>query len=218
MHVVITGCGRTGRALATRLDAEGNKVTVIELDDTVERGLPAGFRGRFVPGNGIHPRVLEAAGIAHAEAFVALTPNDSANIVSARVARDTYRVPNVVARLHDPAHAPVYTEFGIAAVGSVQTTVNRLIQILHHRTLEPHQTFGNGETLLVRSGVPAYLAGRRVAEFNVPGEIGVVELSRAGHSSIPEPSTPLEDGDVLSFIVAAASLGRLRSFLGGKWS
>jgi hypothetical protein len=61
-------------------------------------------------------------------------------------------------------------------------------------------------------------SGRRVAEFNVPGEIGVVELSRAGHSKIPEASTLLEDGDVLSFIVAAASLGRLRSFLGEKWS
>src|SRR6185437_14128318 len=189
MHVVITGCGRTGRALAIRLDAEGDEVTVIELD--------------------------EAAGIAHAEAFVALTPNDSANIVSARVARDVYQVPHVLARLHDPAHAPVYTELGIATVASVPTTVNRLIQLLHHRTLEPHQTFGNGETLLVRSRVPAYLAGRRVAEFNVPGEIGVVELSRAGHSSIPEPSAALADGDVLSFIVAAASLGRLRSFLGG---
>jgi trk system potassium uptake protein TrkA len=218
MQVVITGCGRTGRALATRLDAEGDMVTVIELDDTVERGLPAGFRSRFVLGNAINPRVLEAAGIAHAEALVALTPNDSANIVSARVARDIYRVPHVLARLHDPAHAPVYTQFGIATIGSVQTTVNRVIQLLHHRALEPHQTFGNGETLLVRSRVPAYLAGRRVAEFNVPGEIGVVELSRAGHSKIPEPSTPLEDGDVLSFIVAAASLGRLRSFLGGKWS
>lgn len=218
MHVVITGCGRTGRALAARLDAEGDEVTVVELDDTVRGGLPAGFRGRFVPGNGISPRVLEQAGIAHAEAFVALTPNDSANIVSARVARDTYRVPTVLARLYDPAHAPVYTEFGIATVGPVQTTVNRLIRLLHHRALEPHQTFGNGETLLVRSRVPAYLAGRQTGEFNVPGEIGVVELSRAGHSRIPEPSTLLADGDILSFVVAAASLGRLRSFLGGRWS
>jgi trk/ktr system potassium uptake protein len=159
MHVVITGCGRTGRALATRLDAEGDKVTVIELDDTVERGLPAGFRGRFVPGNGIHPRVLEAAGIAHAEAFVALTPNDSANIVSARVARDTYRVPNVVARLHDPAHAPVYTEFGIATVGSVQTTVNRLIQMLHHRTLEPPSATGDAARPVRAPRLPGRAAG-----------------------------------------------------------
>jgi len=218
MQVVIMGCGRTGLALATRFDAEGDQVTVVELDDAVASRLPGGFRGRFLVGDGITPRVLEEAGIANAEAFVALTPNDSANIVAARVARDVYRVPRVIARLHDPAHAPVYTEFGIATVGSVQTTVNRVVQLLHHLTLEPHQTFGNGETLLVRSAVPDYLAGRQVLEFNVSGEIGVVELSRAGHSRIPEPSTPLAGGDVLTFIVAAGSLGRLRSFLDGKWS
>ena len=100
----------------------------------------------------------------------------------------------------------------------MQTTANRIMQLLHHQTLEPHQTFGNGETLLVRSAVPGYLAGRQVAEFHVPGEISVVELTRAGHSRIAESSTILEGGDVLSFIVAAGSLGRLRSFLGGKWS
>ncbi|MGO8956776.1 MAG: potassium channel family protein [Streptosporangiaceae bacterium] len=218
MQIVIMGCGRTGAALATRCDAEGDQVTVMDPDNAAESRLPAGFHGRFLAGNGVTPAVLDAAGIAHAEAFVSLTPNDSANIVAARVARDTFRVPRVIARLHDPAHAPVYSEFGIITVGSVQTTANRIMQLLHHQTLEPHQTFGNGETLLVRSEIPAYLAGRRAAEFNVPGEIGVVELTRAGHSRIPEPSTSLEGGDVLSFIVAAGSLGRLRSFLGGKWS
>lgn len=218
MQVVIMGCGRTGRALAIRFDAEGDHVTVIDLDDAARGRLPPGFRGRFMSGNGITPRVLEEAGIAHAEAFVALTPNDSANIVAARVARDMFRVPRVVARLHDPAHSSVYSEFGIATVGSVQTTVNRVIRLLHHRTLEPHQTFGNGETLLVRSTVPDYLSGRQVLELNVPGEIQVVELTRAGHSRIPEQSTPLAGGDVLSFVVAAGSLGRLRSFLDKEWS
>ena len=218
MQVVIMGCGRTGLALAIRFDAEGDQVTVIELDAGRRARLPSGFRGRFVPGNGITPRVLERAAIADAEAFVALTANDSANIVAARTARDRYRVPRVIARLHDPVHGPVYSEFGIATVGSVQTTTNRIIQMLHHLTLEPHQTFGNGETLLVRSRVPDYLAGREVSELYVPGEIGVVEVSSAGHSRIPEPSTQLRLGDVVSFIVAAGSLGRLRSFLDGKWS
>ena len=218
MQVVIMGCGRTGLALATRADAEGDQVTVIELDDEVQARLPSGFRGRFIRGNGITPRVLERAAIADAEAFVALTPNDSANIVAARTARDRYRVPRVIARLHDPVHGPVYSEFGIATVGSVQMTANRIVQILHHLTLEPHQTFGQGETLLVRSRVPDYLAGREISELCVPGEIGVVEVSSAGHSRIPEPSTQLRLGDVVSFIVAAGSLGRLRSFLDGKWS
>lgn len=218
MQVVILGCGRTGSALATRCETEGDQVTVIELEESCRSRLPLGFGGRFVAGNGITPGVLEAAGIKEAEAFVALTPNDNANIVASRVARDLFRVPHVIPRLHDPDRAPVYSELGIATVGSVHTTVNRVMQLLHHLTLEPQQTFGNGETLLVRSRVPDYLAGRRVLEFNVPAEIQVVELSRAGHSRIPEHSTPLEGGDVVSFVVAAGSLGRLRSFLDGRLS
>ncbi|MGD0085201.1 MAG: TrkA family potassium uptake protein [Acidimicrobiales bacterium] len=218
MQVVIMGGGRTGSALATRCEAEGDQVVVIDLDPAVESRLPSGFGGRFVLGSGITPRVLKAAGIADAEAFVALTPNDNANIVAARVARDVFKIPRVLARLYDPARAPVYSEFGIASVGSVHTTVNRVMQLLHHLTLEPQQTFGNGETLLVRSRLPDYLAGRGVLELNVPGEIQVVELSRAGHSRIPEHSTPLEGGDVVTFIVAAGSLGRLRSFLNGRLS
>lgn len=218
MRVVIMGCGRTGSALAARFDAEGDQVTVTDPDESAQGRLPGGFRGRFLAGNGVIPAVLLAAGIEHAEAFVALTPNDSANVVAARVARDTYRVPRVIARLHDPVHSDVYRELGIAAVGSVPTIVNRIMQELHHQALEPHQRFGNGETLLVRSGIPGYVAGRPAGEFNVPGEIAVVELTRAGHSRIPEPSTVLESGDVLSFVVAASSLGRLKSFLGGRWS
>jgi trk system potassium uptake protein len=213
MQVVIMGCGRTGLALAARCDAEGDQVTVIDLDEAARSRLPSGYGGAFRCGNGITPSVLEAAGIAHAEAFVALTPNDSANFVAARVARTVFRVPRVLARLYQPARAPVFSEFGIATVGSVQTTVNQVMQQLHHLTLEPHQTFGNHETLLVRSVIPDYLAGRRVSELNVPGEIGAVELTRAGHSRIPEHSTPLEGGDVVTFVVAAASLGRLKSFL-----
>jgi trk system potassium uptake protein len=218
MHVVIIGCGRTGSALAARLDAEGDQINIIEIDSAAKARLPAGFGGAFLPGNAVHTHMLEAAGILHAEALVALTASDSVNIVAARVARHSYRVPRVLARLHDPAHAQAYRELGIGTVGSVQTTVNRVVQLLHHQTLEPQQSFGNGETLLVRSRIPSYLGGRQVAELNVPDEIGVVELSRHGHSRIPEPTTPLEPGDVLSFVVAAGSISRLHSFIGGEWS
>jgi trk system potassium uptake protein len=218
MQVVIIGCGRTGSALAARMVGEGDQVRVIDIDNAAQARLPSGFGGAFLHGNGIHIQMLEAARIQHAEALVALTANDSANIVAARVARHIYQVPRVLARLHDPAHAQAYHELGIATIGSVQTTVNRVVQALHHLTLEPQQTFGNDETLLVRSRIPDYLGGRQVAELNVPSEIGVVELTRHGHSRIPEPTTPLELGDVLSFIVAAGSIGRLHGFLDGKWS
>jgi len=85
--------------------------------------------------------------------------------------------------------------------------------MLLHRHLTPELTFGNGETLLVRSGLPSYVSGRRLAEFDVDGEIRVVEVTRGGRSLVPAHSTCVEPGDVVTFAVAATALGRLRGFL-----
>jgi len=213
MQVIIMGCGRSGSALASRLETEGDAVTVLDPDENAADRLPFGFKGRFICGSGTSRTLLEEAGIDHAEAFLALSPFDSANIVAARTARDHYRVPRVIGRLYDPARAPVFADLGIASVGSVPTNVNRLQHLLHHRGMEPEQTFGNDETMLVRSSIPDYLGGRRVAELNVPGEIQPVEVTRAGHSFVPEATSALQAGDFVSFIVASGSLGRLHSFL-----
>lgn len=216
MHVVIVGCGRSGSALAARLGAEGDTVAVIDTDRRAADRLPPGFGGRFVAGDGIRRDVLERAGVARADALVALSADDAVNIVAARVARDTFRVPRVVGRLHSTDRAPACAELGLPMVTTVRMTVDRVHRLLRHQRLQPEQTFGNGETVLVRSAVPAYLAGRRVADLNVAGEIQVVEVTRAGHSSIPGSGASLHEGDMVTFVVASASLARLQGFLGGR--
>jgi trk system potassium uptake protein TrkA len=217
MNVVIVGCGRSGAHLASTLDAEGDTVSVIDINEHSRERLSAGFHGRFVNGDGMNQSVLKAAGVETADAFVAVSSNDSLNIVCARVARDVYQVPHVVGRLHDVDRAPVCAELGLPMITSVRMTVNRLHRMLRHRRLEPEHSFGNGETVLVRSSVPDYLQGRLLAEFNVPGEIQVVEVTSAGRSRIPTDGQVIRSGDTVSFLVASASLERLRSFLGGRW-
>lgn len=217
MHVVIVGCGRSGAQLAATLDTEGDTVAVVDPDEHAAERLSSGFKGLFIKGDGMNRAVLESAGIEQADALVAVSSNDSLNIVSARTARDFYHVPRVVGRLHDVDRAPVCAELGLPMVTSVRMTVNRIHRMLRHQRLEPEHSFGNGETLLVRSPVPEYLAGRRVEEFNVSGEIQVVEVTSAGRSRIPTDGQLIRPGDTLSFVVAASSLDRLRSFLGGRW-
>lgn len=217
MHIVVVGCGRTGSALAARLDAEGDSVCVVDVDDAARGNLPGAFGGRFVVGSGLRRVVLEAAGIEQADGFVALSPNDSLNIVTARVARDLFHVPHVIGQLHDAARASLASDLGLAMVASARMTVDRVHRMIRHTRLAPEHTFGNGESLLVRSPVPDYLVGRHVSELNVPGEIQVVEVTRGGHSTIPEAKAVLHAGDMVSFVVASGSLSRLRSFLGGRW-
>lgn len=111
MRVIIAGCGRVGAALATRLAAEGHDVRIVDLRPAARKKLSPGFSGGFHVGNGFSRPVLEAAGIVHADAFVAVMSGDNGNIVSARTAKETYRVPIVLARIHDPGRADLYVEY-----------------------------------------------------------------------------------------------------------
>ncbi|WP_327714347.1 TrkA family potassium uptake protein [Streptomyces sp. NBC_00490] len=213
MRVIVVGCGRVGSALAVQLVSEGHDVRVIDRDPRTRRLLPAGFSGQVLHGNGFSRTLLEAAGIELADAFVAVTSGDNTNIVSARTAKETYRVPIVLARIYDPRRADIYRELGIQTIASVRWTVHQLHQMLLHRHLTPDLDFGNGETLLLRSRLPLYLAGRRLGDLEVDGEIRVVEVTRGGRSFLPSPHTPAESDDLVTFAVAADALGRLRGFL-----
>ncbi|MFG2302583.1 potassium channel family protein [Actinacidiphila glaucinigra] len=214
MRVIIVGCGRVGSALALQLTAEGNDTWVIDRRAQARHALPDGFTGHFLEGNGYNRAVLDAAGVTHADALVAVTGRDNGNIVTARVARQAYRVPVVLARIDDPRRAEIYRGLGIRTISGVSWTVHRLHQLLSHRHLAPERGFGNGETLLIRSSLPGYLTGRPLSAFEVDGEIRVAEVTRGGHSLVPSHHTLAERGDVVTFTVAAGALGRLRGFLG----
>lgn len=213
MKAVIVGCGRVGSALAQQLSLERYDVCVVDRDPESRELLPVSFAGDFLVGNGYHRGVLEAGGITDADAFIAVTSGDNTNIVGARIAKEYYRVPHVIARIYDPRRAEIYHDLGITTVASVLWTVDRIHQMLEHRHLRPEVSFGNGETLLVREVLPAWLAGRPIHDLEVDGQIRVVAITRGGRSFLPGPDTLAEADDGVSFTVASTALSRLRSFL-----
>ena len=218
MRVIIVGCGRVGCALGSRLIGEGHDVRLIDRDPDSRRRLPANLADSWLLGNGFNRATLDAAGVSTADAFVAVTAGDNTNIVAARTAKDVYRVPLVVARIYDPRRAYIYRDLGIPTVASVTWTVGQIHQMLLHRGLAPKLTFGNGETVVVRAHLPEYLSGRPLLTFEVDAEIRVIEVTRGGHSVLPERSTVVEPGDLVTFAVAATALHRLESFLGKELS
>jgi len=218
MHVVICGCGRVGSGLARDLVTQGFDVSIIDESPDAFHLLGDDFPGEFVVGRALDWAVLREAGIETAIAFVACTDGDNTNIVAARTAKDVYRVPLVVARIYDPRRAHIYRDLGIPTVASVTWTVGQIHQMLLHRRLAPKLTFGNGETVVVRAHLPEYLSGRPLLTFEVDAEIRVIEVTRGGHSVLPERSTVVEPGDLVTFAVAATALHRLESFLGKELS
>src|ERR1700753_3166668 len=124
------GCGRVGSTLALSLEQRGHSVSVIDVDQDAFRRLGADFAGDRITGIGFARDVLVDAGIERADAFAAVSSGDNSNIISARVARETFGVDRVVARIYDGKRAEVYERLGIPTVATVRWTADRMLRQL----------------------------------------------------------------------------------------
>src|ERR671928_360902 len=130
VRVVVMGCGRVGASLADGLARIGHDVAVIDRDSTAFNRLSPEFPGERVLGMGFDRDVLLRAGIEEAGAFAAVSSGDNSNIISARLARETFGVSRVVARIYDAKRAEVYERLGIPTVATVRWTADRIIRHL----------------------------------------------------------------------------------------
>ena len=214
MRVIVMGCGRVGEQVSLLMEQDGHEVTVVDFDANALARLGPEFKGRKIKGVGFDRKVLIEAGIENADAFAATSSSDSVNIVAARIARNIFRVPRVVARLYDPRRAEIYQRLGLLTISSTSLGAERIRELITHTELEPVISFGKGEVNLVRLETPLHLAGRAVKHLVVPGEISVVSVVRHEEAFIPLSGTELQVGDTLHLAVLASAMDRLGDLLG----
>src|ERR1700723_679303 len=99
MRVIVVGCGRVGGELALRMQRDGHDVSIVDKNADACRRLPDEWPGRTVVGFGLDRDVLLQAGIQDADAVAAVTSGDNSNILTARIARETFEISHVVARI-----------------------------------------------------------------------------------------------------------------------
>jgi len=214
MRVVVAGCGRVGSGLATTLAERGDVVSVIDKDPRAFERLAEDFGGQTVEGIAFDRDALEQAGVARADALVAVTGGDNSNVVAARIARETYKVPRVVARIHDPRRAAIYEELGVVTVATVGWTLGKIRDHLEHLPLKEEATFGRGEVSLLRLELPQHLVDRTVAQLEGGSGIRVAGITRRGGAFVPEAATVLAEGDVVRVTVERDARHRLDALLG----
>jgi len=214
MKVIIMGCGRIGSQVSELMSTHGHDVTVIDHDDNAIGRLGPNFKGRVVKGLGFDRNVLMNAGIEHADAFVSASSSDNANIVAARIARNIFRVPRVVARLYDPHRAEIYQRLGLTTISSTNWGAERIYQVLSHTDLDVLYTFGRSEVSLVVVEAPPQLIGKNVAQLSVPGEIAVISITRNDQAFLPVHGTEFKEGDLIHLSVLSSAMDRLEEMLG----
>src|SRR5690349_19597617 len=208
------GCGRTGSTLAQMVEDRGHTVAVVDQNPDAFRRLGAHFEGRRVVGPGFDRDTLTEAGIEDAYAFAAVSNGDNSNILAARVARETFGVSNVVARIYDPGRAEVYQRLGIPTVATVRWTAAQMIRRLLPVTGAPEHREPSGSVVLLQLLVHLGWVGRRMSAIEAAAHGRVAYLTRLGEGIVPGADTVYQEGDLVHIVVREPDLPAAEAALG----
>jgi trk system potassium uptake protein len=209
VHFVIMGCGRVGSTLAKSLSKQGHDVAIIDAEPAAFRRLGSSFEGMTVTGIGFDRDTLKAARIDEAYAFAAVSSGDNSNILSARVARETFGVEHVAARIYDPGRAMVYQRLGIPTVATVRWTSDQMLQLLLPQGSIPALTDPSGRVVVAQVPLARSWVGRRLTEVESVTGSRIAFITRLGDGLIPGPDTVFQDGDQVHVVAAIDDLGRI---------
>jgi trk system potassium uptake protein len=201
VHVVIMGCGRVGSTLARSLEERNHTVSVIDSDPDAFRRLGPQFNGIKVTGMGFDRKVLGKAGIERADAFAAVSSGDNSNIIAARVARETFGIDSVVARIYDPGRAEVYQRLGITTVATVKWTADQVLRRLLPHGAEPDYRDPSGTIRIDQLPINDVWVGQRTVRFQEQSRSRIAWIDRLGEGTLPTRETVLQEGDILHLVM-----------------
>jgi len=197
------GCGRVGSTLAHNLEDRNHTVSIIDSNPDAFRRLGPSFNGTKVTGIGFDQGVLERAGVEKADAFAAVSSGDNSNIIAARVARETFGIARVVARIYDAKRAAVYERLGIPTVATVPWSTDRLMRMLLPDGVASAWREPTGTVAILPLPVNEEWVGRPIRELEATTGCRVAFIVRFGTGVLPRPETFVQAEDTI--YVAAVS-------------
>lgn len=192
------------------MDRQGHSVSVVDMNPEAFRKISPDFGGTTVVGIGYDRDTLIDAGIAHAQAFAACSSGDNTNIIAARVARETFGVENVVARIYDPRRAEVYQRLGIPTVASVAWATDQMLRRLMPRGAQEEWTDPSGTIALAEMTVHPGWLGRFVHELQGSTGARIAFLTRFGVALLPTRETVLQEGDIVHVLLPREDEDRIQ--------
>ncbi|GAB7008156.1 cation:proton antiporter [Halorubrum trueperi] len=202
MKTIIVGGGRVGRTLAKRLENRGENVVILDRDpEAVEELQRADLRAAV--GDGTSADALEAHGAENAKLLVAATPDDDANLLVSQLARSTFDVETVVARVNDPDNVEAFETLDVRAIDVSSAMAWSLDNEIERPTLSHWMNqIGDGHDAQEVTITAETFAGETITDLaaEIPNSVLIAVIDRDDDTFVPHGDTTLRAGDRVTFL------------------
>jgi trk system potassium uptake protein TrkA len=212
-RIVIVGAGNVGLRLAREIERRpGMRCKMVERDraqaefaaDNLERTI-------VLNGDALSADILEEAGIADADAIVALTDDDRTNLLSCALAGQL-GCPISIALSNDPTFERIAEPLGVnALINPRTTTVSTILRHVRRGRVRAVYSIGRGEGEVIEAQVmpTSPIAGKRVRDVNFPPGSIIGAVQSGSKVVMPHGDTVIRVGDVMVMFAVREVLPRV---------
>lgn len=213
MRIVIAGAGRIGGDLAHELADHGHDVAVVDHSKTALEQLGTTFNGSVHLGVAYDVGILREAGIEYADAFVAVTDSDNANLMAVQLAKEVFMVTKTIARLDDPNRERAYRELDVTYIPASRLISKVVYEQVVEQEFKFHVTFEDGETEIVDMRLGPAAEALQVSDFEIEDRLRVAAVRRDAKTFIPDEGFQLKEGDLVVAAARKGVVGKIRRYL-----
>lgn len=205
MKIIIVGAGELGRLLAYTLTGSGHDIVIIDNSREELSGLSDKIDAMVVEGSCSSVATLKKAGAAAADALLAVSGDEAANILACQIG-SKLGVKTTICRVYSPdsfseEDGISEKDFGITKVFSQpEETVRKIRDVLTNRIVLERMKFSNpaAQMAVIEITRSSFLSGVRIKD--IPGsdilrKVRLAALLRENQFLVPHGDTILIPGD-----------------------
>jgi trk system potassium uptake protein TrkA len=219
VYFVIAGGGEVGFHLAKALLEANHEIMLIESDRRRSQFIQEQLGSVVINAPADEGRFQIEAGCQRADAVLAVTGEDPANLIICQLAKWKCRVPRVIARVNDPKNEIVFKALGIdETVSSTRVIMSVIEQELPSGGFLPLMPLTGSHLELIEAEIAAGApsAGKTVGTLGLPDGSVVGGVVRKGGVLHADDDTRLEVGDRVVVLAPTKDENAVRKALTGS--
>ncbi len=219
MHILIAGAGKIGYFLAKRLVAAKHAVSIIDKEQAICEEIAKELEALVINGDACDPRILEEAGVEHADVLAAVTGDDEDNMIICQLAKERFKVQRTVGRVNNPGNEHTFSELGIdVPVDSTKIIAKVIEEEVSFSDFVNLMSFKRGKLAIVRVDLPldSPVINKEVKDVELPADSVLVSIVRGEEVIVPKGNTVLRPGDDVIALTLIGNEPQLLNLLVGK--